>query len=266
MDMAKGRFRAGMHVSFIGNASDGALKPWTTESKATDLKTNICDFQEGSISAPLMLEKERYTANWGFVTVMFSMFGFLVWSAACLFYPDGDTATCGSDINPEQFLRIMQLAAVAMFMSCIGGLFVFFLGPTGKLVGAIFIALLLTACCSQEFLERTKQCCERRPEDSNDPEQPLLAENTSASQHRDGQLAEEQPEAELISEEQPVTTQSSTAPGYGSLPTNEVEYPEEAAPSQQASSGSLLTAAILGIIAGILGAIFVSVAIAAAAK
>lgn len=181
-DMQTGALISGMRVSFIGNTSNGVLRPWMRTPAGTDVPIQICDFKEAAMSASLMIEKKRYEVNWVFIQRFLFIFIMLLWSSGCAFFPDGDLTHCNDSFDSGQNCRILMLAVIAAIMSCSCGALIYGLGRIGWYVFFAILVIFLAAGFSEILFEKSNTCCRRlsHADATPDEEEPLMPPSSEA--------------------------------------------------------------------------------------
>jgi len=236
--MRKGQLHQGTPVSFLGNASDGVLKPWIKN------RARVCGFEEGPVAAPIQVMNISKAQRFGTFLAMIFVFTFLYMSSACLFFPEADMD------RGTRCLRCMAISFIALIASCFSSTLSFYYGESGLYIGAVILSLLFYIGFSQGCLEclQKRNSADQEDPNENDEEQPLLPD----SQEQATPAYAAVPASADDAAPPPAVDASSTR--------NEPE------PDSQAESGSthqgggkeLLIAVVLGIAGGLLGGVLIS--------
>jgi len=230
--MKKGELASGFSVSFLGNASNGVVRPWHKDEAV------ICDFAEGDVSAPMMIHSQKMNQNIGCVIVLLFCFSFLVSASLCLFFPDREY----DNFND----RSCTIAALALLWSCMLGIFIYLGDHVGFGIGVLLLIVGLVLGCSSDLTERLMQSCQKRSYEEEDP--------VEEAEH-EALLPSSAPQPPSYSEPVALARPAETLQDPG-----EAAYDSDSERTTQSGGALMFIAAIaLGITAAVVGGILLAV-------
>jgi len=127
----QGKFLAGTPLSFLGNASDGVLKPWHVNN------ARVCDFVEGESSAPVMLQNHKIRTTMGACILLIVCLISLAYASCCLFFPDRSSDR--SDVSSRAFV----ISLIASALSCLYSAFGYMYGDSGHFIALVIIFIIV---------------------------------------------------------------------------------------------------------------------------